>query len=100
MDARPEARELKLKDSFKETDLYKHGVVWLNKQVPKDYQHVESLADLAKLSVKQKNYEHTILSYQLFIEPKGEHLTENDRWKEDFLKEICAEYQNKDPNRE
>ena len=60
MDARPEARELKLKDSFKETDLYKHGVVWLNKQVPKDYQHVESLADLAKLSVKQKNYAHTI----------------------------------------
>ena len=60
MDARPETRELKLKDSFKETNLYKHGVVWLNKRVPKDYQHVESLADLAKLSVKQKNYEHTI----------------------------------------
>ncbi len=60
MDAHPETRELKLKDSFKETNLYRHGVVWLNKQVLKDYQHVESLADLAKLSVKQKNYEHTI----------------------------------------
>ena len=60
MDARPETRELKLKNSFKETELYKHGVVWLNKQVPKDYQHVESLTDLANLSVKQKNYEHTI----------------------------------------
>ena len=60
MDARPDNRELKLKDSFKETNLYKHGVVWLNKQVPKDYQHVKSFADLAKLSVKQKNYEHTI----------------------------------------
>ena len=60
MAARPENRELKLKDSFKKTDLYKHGVVWLNKQVPKGYQHVQSLADLAKLSVKQKNYEHTI----------------------------------------
>ena len=60
MDARPETRELKLKNSFKETELYKHGVVWLNKQVPKDYQHVESLADLANLSVKQKNYAHTI----------------------------------------
>ncbi len=60
MDARPETRELKLKDSFKETNLYKYGVVWLNKQEPKNYQHVESLADLAKLSVKQKNYEHTI----------------------------------------
>ena len=60
MDARPETRELKLKDSFKGTNLYKHGIVWLNKQVPKDYQHVKSFADLAKLSVKQKNYEHTI----------------------------------------
>ncbi len=60
MDARPETRELKLKDAFKETALYKHGVVWLNKQVPKGYEHVKSLTDLAKLSVKQKNYEHTI----------------------------------------
>ena len=60
MDARPETRELKLKDSFKETELYKHGVVWLNKQVPKDYQHVKSLTDLANLSLKQKNYEHII----------------------------------------
>ena len=60
MDARPDTRELKLKDSFKKTNLYKHGVVWLNRQVPKDYQHVKSFADLANLSVKQKNYEHAI----------------------------------------
>ena len=31
------------------------------------------------------------ITYQLFIEPKGQHLIEQDRWKEDFLKEICAE---------
>ena len=60
MDERLETRQLKLKDEFKDTDLYKHGVVWLNKQVPKDYQHVQSFTDLAKLNVKQKNYEHTI----------------------------------------
>ena len=60
MDERLETRQLKLKDGFKDTDLYKHGVVWLNKQVPKDYQHVQSFADLAKLGVKQKNYEHAI----------------------------------------
>ena len=60
MDARPDTRELKLKDSFKKTNLYKHGVVWFNRQVPKDYQHVKSFADLANLSVKQKNYEYTI----------------------------------------
>ena len=60
MDERVVTRELKLKDSFKSTDLYERGVVWLNKQVPKNYQHVKSFADLANLSVKQKNYEHTI----------------------------------------
>ena len=31
------------------------------------------------------------LSYQLFIEPKGEHIEDFDRWKEDFLKEIDTE---------
>ena len=60
MDERLETRELNLKTEFKDTDLYKHGVVWLNKQVPKDYQHVQSFEDLEKLSVGQKNYEHTI----------------------------------------
>ena len=28
----------------------------------------------------------------LFIEPKGKHLQEHDRWKEDFLKEITEQY--------
>ena len=60
MDERLETRDLKLKAEFKDTDLYKYGVVWLNKQVPKDYQHIQSFADLAKLGVKQKNYEHAI----------------------------------------
>ena len=60
MDERLQTRHLKLKAEFKDTNLYKHGVVWLNKQIPKDYQHVQSFTDLAKLNVKQKNYEHTI----------------------------------------
>ena len=60
IDERLETRTLKLKAEFKDTDLYKYGVVWLNKQVPKDYQHVQSFADLANLSVKQKNYAYTI----------------------------------------
>lgn len=33
-----------------------------------------------------------ILSYQLFIEPKGSHLLDTDKWKEDFLKEIESEF--------
>lgn len=31
------------------------------------------------------------LTYQVFIEPKGSHLIGNDKWKEDFLKEIGNE---------
>lgn len=29
-----------------------------------------------------------VMSYQLFIEPKGQHLMANDKWKEDFLEQI------------
>lgn len=36
-----------------------------------------------------------LLTYQLFIEPKGKHLKEHDRWKEDFLKEITNEFSGK-----
>lgn len=53
-------RKLKLKKEFKETDLYKYGVIWVNKQVSKDYQHVKSFEDLADLSVKKKSHEHII----------------------------------------
>ncbi len=60
MDRTRVTREIKLKNEFKNTDFYKYGVVWLNKQVPKDYQHVKSIDDLATLSVQQKNYTHTI----------------------------------------
>ncbi|MBI5653624.1 MAG: DEAD/DEAH box helicase family protein [Chloroflexi bacterium] len=33
-----------------------------------------------------------LLTYQLFIEPKGKHLKEHDRWKEKFLEEITEEF--------
>ena len=42
------------------------------------------------LFLRQKNGD--LLTYQLFIEPKGKHLKEHDRWKETFLKEITAEF--------
>ena len=29
-----------------------------------------------------------LLTYQIFIEPKGKHLKEHDKWKKDFLQEI------------
>ena len=53
-------RELKLRADFKETDLYRYGVFWVNKREKRDYQNVTSFADLADLSVKRKNHEYTI----------------------------------------
>ena len=32
------------------------------------------------------------LSFQLFVEPKGQHLLKTDQWKEDFLKEIGSHF--------
>ncbi len=59
MDEREITRELKLKDSFKATDFYKHGLIYLNEKVPHDYQYVKSFADMG---VARRNYEHTIAS--------------------------------------
>ena len=55
-------RKLKLKDSFKKTDLYRYGFVWLNDRVLRDYQDVTSFTDLATLSVQAENHEHPIHS--------------------------------------
>jgi type III restriction enzyme len=38
------------------------------------------------LFCKQKK--ESALTYQVFIEPKGAHLIGNDKWKDDFLREI------------
>jgi type III restriction enzyme len=57
LDEREVIRELRLKEPFKKTDFYKYGVVWLNDRRPKDYQRVQSFADLG---VKKRNYIHVI----------------------------------------
>ncbi|HFC8549065.1 TPA: DEAD/DEAH box helicase family protein [Neisseria lactamica] len=47
------------------------------------------------LKDKQKSSSNGVndfLHYQIFIEPKGEHLVETDGWKEEFLEAITAEY--------
>ena len=33
-----------------------------------------------------------LLTYQIFIEPKGKYLKEYDKWKQDFLKEITEKF--------
>ena len=42
------------------------------------------------LFLKEKN--GNMLTYQMFIEPKGEHLKEHDQWKENFLKQIREKF--------
>ncbi len=54
-------REIQLKDTFKETEFYKKGVVWLNKRVKKNYQHIQSFENLG---VKEKDYPHQIATGQ------------------------------------
>ncbi len=43
------------------------------------------------LFLRQKNGD--MLIYQMFIEPKGRHIKEHDRWKETFLKQITIEFE-------
>jgi len=38
------------------------------------------------LFLKQHNQD---VSYQLFVEPKGEHIAKHDEWKEVFLEQLC-----------
>ena len=45
------------------------------------------------LFLREKNGEMSV--YQLFIEPKGAHIREHDRWKEEFLAKITAQFEDK-----
>ncbi len=45
------------------------------------------------LFVKQKTAPN--ITYQMFIEPKGSHLKEHDKWKEDFLIELREKFKDK-----
>ena len=45
------------------------------------------------LFLREKNGE--MLTYQIFIEPKGKHLKEYDKWKQDFLEEITENFKAK-----
>jgi len=57
MDENEVTRELKLKDTFKETQFYKYGLIYTNKAIENKYQHVKSFADLG---VTKRNYVHII----------------------------------------
>jgi type III restriction enzyme len=57
LDEREVTRNLTLKEPFKLSDFYKHGVLWVNEKRPRDYQQVRSFADLG---VTRNNYVHII----------------------------------------
>jgi len=57
MDANEVTKEIKLKESFKKTSLYKYGLIYTNKPVQKDYKNVFSFSDLG---VTKKNFVHAI----------------------------------------
>ena len=59
MDEREVNKPLTLKDTFKETDFYKSGLVYLNERVRNNYEYVRSFSDIG---VTKKNYEHTLAS--------------------------------------
>jgi type III restriction enzyme len=59
IDEREVNKPLTLKDTFKETDFYKSGLVYLNERVRNDYEYVKSFSDIG---VTRKNYEHTLAS--------------------------------------
>ncbi len=61
LDEREVIRQLKLKETFKQTDFYKSGIIWLNKRLPKSHRGIESFADLG---VKKRNYTHVIATGQ------------------------------------
>ena len=60
MDENIKERPITLKASFKDTDFYEKGVIWLNQRKKRGYRHVQSFDDLTTLNVKQKNHPHTI----------------------------------------
>ena len=60
MDEKVVSKNVKRKKSFKKSQLYRQGFIWLNAKVKKDMQQVNSFDDLTTLSVKQKYHEHTL----------------------------------------
>ncbi|MGC8622247.1 MAG: DEAD/DEAH box helicase family protein, partial [Caldisphaera sp.] len=54
-------KELKLKDSFKETDFYKSGLIYLNSQEKNDYSKVISIKDLG---ADKKSFIYQIHSFK------------------------------------
>ena len=56
MDEQEIFKELTLKNSFKKTAFYQHGLIYLNNQIKNRYEHVRSFSDMR---ISSKNYQHS-----------------------------------------
>lgn len=61
MDDKTVEKEIKLKESFKNTEFFKKGQIFLNKKVANDYSHVTSFDDLG---VKERDFKYEISTYK------------------------------------
>ena len=56
MDEQDIFKELTLKNSFKKTAFYQHGLIYLNNRIKNRYEHVRSFSDMR---ISSKNYQHS-----------------------------------------
>ena len=57
MDEQEIFKELTLKNSFKKTAFYQHGLIYLNNRIKNRYEHVRSFSDMR---ISSKNYPHSL----------------------------------------
>ena len=76
-------------DNFK--DKYDEVYLLRNEEVYKIYNFEDGTGFMPDFLLFLKTKEEN-LYYQVFIEPKGGHLLEKDKWKGDFLQEITEKY--------
>ena len=57
LDERTVEKRLKLKSPFKETDFYKHGIIYINERVENRNESVRSFADIG---VSSRNYHYSL----------------------------------------
>jgi type III restriction enzyme len=87
-DANLVTKQLKLKESFKTSNFYQNGYVFVNKKVPKSFDNIKSFTDLG---VKKTNYRHTLSSgggsvFSVFEEKEIKPLADENYQKPENIK--------------
>lgn len=78
---------------FREKDNYKEVYLLRNEKHFKLYKFKDGTGFEPDFVLFLKNKNDEFLNYQIFIEPKGQHLQEFDKWKETFLQSLKEKYQ-------